>query len=336
MNSFCREKFIFLVPFHEPNITAPLVVNTQLIQPVQQYNKAYNKDVIRILSLTLTILVVIVAICLKVDPVDSSILRNLTNTTSLISGQLAELNIPASSDIIGYRETSQYLADIIDRNDLSPNNSANVAQYLNQLGDKISHSGEAIEKMYPIGHSVLKEIGIELKSIINSIRPEQVLTPENVTYFEIRYGKILSIVTKLRDNFQNVIEELDELNILYNGTYHQLVNGINDVEIFFEKITPELEEFYDMEQLKRDLGYLKEIMKKVPNIRYQIYHLKSEFDKHRKILRQYRVEWSKSWRKKIVSFEDTEKLEEVIPRVYRMAEKFIKKDRENTEKRIYV
>ncbi|RIB16646.1 hypothetical protein C2G38_2038405 [Gigaspora rosea] len=188
--------------------------------------------------------------------------------------------------------------------------------------------------MYPIGHSVLKEIGIELKSITDRIRPEQVLTPENVTYFEIRYGKILSIVTKLRDNFQNVIEELDELNILYNGTY-QLVNGINDVELFFEKITPELEEVYDMEQLKRDLGYLKEIMKKVPNIRYQINRLKSEFDNHRKILLQCRVELSKSWRKKIVSFEDTEKLEEVIPRVYSMAEKFIKKDRENVEIRIY-
>ncbi|CAG8794944.1 24351_t:CDS:1, partial [Dentiscutata erythropus] len=234
-----------------------------------------------------------------------------------------------------YRTTSQYLADVIDRNELSPNNSANVAQYLNQLGDKISYSGEAIEKMYPVGHSVLKEIGTELNFIIESIRPEQVLTPENVSFFENRYGKIISTVTKLKNNFQEIIDELDELYILYNGTYHQLENGMNDVELFFEKITPELEEFYDMEQLKRDLGYLKQTMKKVPDIRYQIHHLLSEFNNHRQILIRYRSEWSKLWRRKIVSFEDTEKLEEVISRVNRMAEKFMKKDRENIERRIY-
>ncbi|CAG8800113.1 22359_t:CDS:1, partial [Dentiscutata erythropus] len=48
--------------------------------------------------------------------------------------------------------------------------------------------------------------------------------------------------------------------------HHQLVNGISDLELFFEKLTPELEEIFDMNQLKRDLGYLKQTMKKVPDI----------------------------------------------------------------------
>ncbi|CAG8538012.1 9922_t:CDS:2 [Scutellospora calospora] len=355
MNCFCREKFIWKidnVSFRRPNVTTQLITNTPLIQPIRQTQQTYNEDATKISSLmslaNFSILIVVISIILRFaffyqpffeiffPPLDWPIFRSLTNTTNLISGQLAELNIPASSVIIEYRVTSQYLADIIDRNELSQNNSDNVAQYLNQLGDKIRYSGEAIEKMYPVGRRALKELGMELKDINNKIKPGQVLTQENVTYFVERYGKILNVVTNLRDKFQLILNELDDLYILYNGTHHQLANGMNDVVFFFEKITPELEEYYDMEQLKRDLGYLKQIMEKVPNIRYQINRLLSEFNNHRQMLIRYRNEWVSSWRRKLVSFEDTEELQDMIPRLNNLAEVFIKKDYENIEKRIYV
>ncbi|CAG8507010.1 7381_t:CDS:2 [Cetraspora pellucida] len=351
MNSFCREKFMLRTSYWESNVTVSGTQLTQPTQPTQQtiYSKAYNKDATRIPPLLLaSILIVIVAIIFKFvfhyepifelffPPFDWPIFRDLTNTTGLISGQLAELNIPASSVIINYRVTSQYLADVIDRNDLSPNNSDEIAQYLNQLGDKIGNSGKTIEKMYPVGNMVLREIVMELKFIIDNIRSGQILSQQNVTYLADRYGKILSTVTKLRDKFQKITDELDDLYILYNGTHHQLANGIDDVELFFEEITPELGEYYDMEQLKRDLGYLKQIMEKVPDIRRQIHRLLSEFNNHRQILIRCHGEWSSLRRRKLVSSEDTESLEEVITKLNRMAETFMEKDQENYEIRIYV
>ncbi|CAG8567014.1 20489_t:CDS:2 [Racocetra persica] len=318
----------------------------QLLQPIQPkkqtiYSKVNNKDATRIPPLVLVAnlsLMVILAVIFKFyyEPFDWPIFRDLTNTTSLISGQLVELNIPASSVIINYRTTSHFLADVIDRNELSPNNSDEVAQYLNQLGDKMCHSGEAIETMYSVGDMVLKEVIMELKSIIDNIGPGQILSQQNATYFADRYGKILNAVTDLWDKFQIIIDELDDLYILYNGTHHQLANGINDVELFFEKITPELGENHDMEQLKRELGYLKQTMEKVPDIRRQIHRLLSEFDGHRQLLIKRRGEWYKLWRRKLVSFEDIESLEEVISKLDRIAERFVKKDEENIEKRIYI
>ncbi|CAG8519545.1 6824_t:CDS:2 [Cetraspora pellucida] len=342
MNSFCREKFILRTSFWESNVTIPSAQLTQPIQPTQQtiYSKAYNKNATRIQPLILAILLVIVAIIFKLvfhyEPFDWPIFRDLTNTTGLISGQLAELNIPASSVIINYRVTSQYLADVIDRNDLSSNNSDEIAQYLYQLGDKIGNSGKTIEKMYPVGNIVLREIVMELKFIIDNIRSGQILSQQNVTYLADRYGKILSTVTKLRDKFQKITDELDDLYILYNGTHHQLANGINDVELLFEEITPELREYYDMEQLKQDLGYLKQMMKKLPDIRRQIHRLLFEFNNHRQILVRCRDEWFRLRRRKLVSSEDTESLEEVIKKLNRMAGTFMEKDQENNEIRIYV
>ncbi|CAG8564506.1 13023_t:CDS:1 [Racocetra fulgida] len=190
--------------------------------------------------------------------------------------------------------------------------------------------------MYSVGDMVLKEVIMELKSIINNIGPDQILSQQNTAYFAVRYEKILNSFTKLRDKFQIIIDELDDLYILYNGTHHQLANGINDVELFFEKITPELGEYHDMEQLKRDLGYLKQIMEKVPDIRRRIHRLLSEFNGHRQLLIKHRDEWDKLWRRKLVSFEDIESLEEVISKLDRIAERFVKKDKENIERRIYV
>ncbi|CAG8453758.1 9882_t:CDS:2 [Scutellospora calospora] len=246
-----------------------------------QYSGAININY-SILSLKNISVFIIVAIALCY-PNDWPIFRNLINTADLLSRQLTELNIPESSVIIEYRITSQYLADIISRNEPPSSNSDVVAQYLNQLGDKISNSGEAIEKIYPDGNNALMELGAELKSIIDEIEPDQVLTKKNTNYFAERCRKILSIVTNLRDKFQKIINELDDL---YNGihTHHQLSNGINDVEVFFEKITPELEERHDSERLKRDFNYLKQTMKKIPNIRYQISCLLSEFNNHRQML----------------------------------------------------
>ncbi|CAG8698301.1 9136_t:CDS:2 [Dentiscutata erythropus] len=269
-------------------------------------------------------------------PVDSPIFRNLISTTNLLSRQLAELNIPASSVIIGYRVTSKYLADIINRNKLSSKNSDKVAQYLNQLGDKLSNSGEAIEKMYLTGNYALKELESELRFINDEIFREQVITKQDAVYFANRYEKILKAITKLWDEFRITLSELDDLYDLYSGTHHQLAKGMKDVELFFDEIAPELKVYYNIEKLKRDLSYLKQIMKKVPDIRNYINNLLFEFNNHRTVLIGYRREWIVLRRRKLVSFEDTEKLEEMIHKLTNVIRIFAKKDLENTEKRIYI
>ncbi|RIA89155.1 hypothetical protein C1645_212777 [Glomus cerebriforme] len=267
------------------------------------YNK-YIKFTPRIVSVS--ILVAIIALYYEsiistiFPPVDWPIFRNLTNTTNLLSRQLAELNIPASSVIIEYRVTSQYLADIITRKELPLDNSNEIAQYLHQLGKQTLNSGEAIERMYSTE----------------------------------RYGKILNIITNLRDKFKETENELDELHTLYNGKRHRLANGINDVEIFFEKSTPVLNEYYDMERVKRDLGYLKRIMEKVPDIRKQINYLLSEFNQHRLALIWCHGEWDRLWRRKLVSFEDIETLKNMIQELKSVSKIFKKKDQGNVEIRI--
>ncbi|CAG8714137.1 4404_t:CDS:2, partial [Racocetra fulgida] len=192
----------------------------------------------------------------------------------------------ASSVIMEYQVTSKYLADVISRHELSSKNSDKVAQYLNQLGDKIGKSGEAIEKMYSTGNFVLKELIAELKSINGEIYQEQVITRQDVMYFAERYEKILRIITKLRDEFRITKNELDDLYYLYNGMHHQFANGIKDVELFFDENKLELRERYryNIEKLERNFGYLKQIMKKIPDIRYHINNLLSEFDKHRLVV----------------------------------------------------
>ncbi|RHZ60961.1 hypothetical protein Glove_350g145 [Diversispora epigaea] len=260
-------------------------------------------------------------------PVDWPIFRNLTNTTNLLSRQLTELNIPASHVIIEYRVTSEYLADIITRKGLPLDNSDKIAQYLRKLGKQTLNSGEAIERMYSTSNSGLKELGMELKFIIEKIHPDQILTRQNETYFAERYKKILDIVTRLRDKFKETKDELDEL-------HNRLANGMNDVEIFFEKISPVLNEYYDMEQVKRDLGYLKQIMEKVPDIREQINHLLYEFNQHRLALIWCRGEWARLWRRKLVSFEDIETLENMIKELNNVSKILKKKDQENVEIRI--
>ncbi|RIA89150.1 hypothetical protein C1645_876898 [Glomus cerebriforme] len=304
------------------------------------YNK-YKKFTPRVVSVSILVAIIalyyesIISILEPIfPPVDWPIFRNLTNTTNLLSRQLSELNIPASSVIIEYRVTSQYLADIITRKELPLDNSNEIAQYLHQLGKQTLNSGEAIERMYSTGNSAIKELGMELGFIIEKIHPYQVLTRQNTTYFAERYGKILNIITNLRDRFKETEDELDELHTLYNGTRHRLANGINDVEIFFEKITPVLNEYYDMEQVKRDLGYLKRIMEKVPDIRKQINYLLSEFNQHRLALIWCRGEWGRLWRRKLVSFEDIETLEIMIQELKSVSKIFKKKDQENVEIRI--
>ncbi|GBB84607.1 hypothetical protein RclHR1_11180008 [Rhizophagus clarus] len=262
-----------------------------------------------------SILVAVVAVyyesilSILLPPVDWPKFRNLTNTTNLLSEQLAELNIPASSVIIKYRVTSQYLADIITRRKLPLDNSDEVAQYLRQLGKQTLNSGEAIEKMYCTSDSALKDLE--------------------------RYGKILNIVTSLRDRFKETKDELDELHTLYNGAMHQLANGMNDVETFFEKFTPVLNEYYDMEKVKRSLGYLKRIMETVPDIKKQINDLSSKFNQHRLALIWCRDEWAKLWwRRKLVSLENIEALEEMIQKLNSVSKIFKKKNQENIEIRI--
>ncbi|CAG8689186.1 26815_t:CDS:2, partial [Dentiscutata erythropus] len=299
-------------------------------------------------SKTISILVAVIAIIfgfafyygpifdMSLPPVDSPIFRDLINTTNLLSGQLTELNIPASSVIMGYRVTSKNLADIINRNKLSSKNSDKVAQYLNQLGDKISNSGEAIEKMYSTGNHALKEISSELRFINDEISQEQVITRQDAEYFAERYGKILNAITKLRDEFRITLNELDDLYDLYIGTHHQLANGMKDVELFFDEVTPELKKLYNIEKLKRNLSYLKQIMKKIPDIRDRINKLLFEFNKHRLVLIGYRSEWNRFQRRKLVSFEDTERIEEMIQKLTYVIKIFAKKDLETTEKRIYI
>ncbi|CAG8484577.1 5389_t:CDS:2, partial [Dentiscutata heterogama] len=291
-------------------------------------------------SKTISILVAVIAIIFGFayyyEPVDSPIFRDLINTTNLLSGQLAELNTPASSVIMGYRVTSKNLADIINRNKLSSKNSDNVAHYLNQLGDKISNSGEAIEKMYSTGNHALKKLSSELRSIDDEISQEQVITRQDAIYFAERYGKILNTITKLRDEFRITLNELDDLYDLYIGMHHQLANGMKDVELFFDEVTPELEKIYNIGKLKRNLNYLKQIMKKVPDIRDRINNLLFEFNKQRRVLIEYREEWIRFRRRKLVSFEDTERLKEMIQKLTYVIKIFAKKDLENTEKRIYI
>ncbi|RIB26349.1 hypothetical protein C2G38_2163549 [Gigaspora rosea] len=287
--------------------------------------------------ISIGILVAVIAIFIfYYEPVDSPIFRNLINTTNLLSRQLAELNMPASSVILGYRVTSKSLADIINRNKLSSENSVNVAQYLNQLGDKLSNSGEAIEKMYLTGNYALNEIVSELSTINDEISREKIITRHDSVYFDERYEKILKAITKLRNQFQITLNELDELYDLYSGTRHQLANGMKDVELFFDEITPELKEYHNMEKLKRNLGYLTQIMKKVPDFRSRISNILFEFNSHRSVLIGYRSEWVGLRRRKLVSPEDTKELDEMIQKLMNVIRIFAKKDLANTEKRIYI
>ncbi|CAG8694043.1 2872_t:CDS:1, partial [Racocetra persica] len=234
--------------------------------------------------------------------------------------------------------TSKYLADVISRHELSSKNSDNVAQYLNQLGDKIGKSGEAIEKMYSTGNFVLKELMAELKSINGEIYQEQVITRQDVMYFAERYEKILRVITKLRDEFRITKNELDDLYDLNNGMHHQFANGIKDVELFFDENKLELRERYryNIEKLERNFGYLKQIMKKIPDIRYHINNLLSEFDKHRLVVIGCHSEWVSLRRRKLVTYEDTKRLDEMIQKLTNVIRIFEKKDLENIEKRIYI
>ncbi|CAG8700480.1 24150_t:CDS:2 [Cetraspora pellucida] len=271
-------------------------------------------------------------------PVDLPIFGNLINTTNSLSRQLVELDIPASSVIIEYRVTSKFLADVINRHELSSKNSDSVAQYLNQLGDKIIKSGEAIEKMYLTGNYVLKELMAELKSINDEIYQEKVITKRDAIYFVERHEKILTTITKLRDELRMTVNELDDLYNLYNGMHHQLANGMKDVEFFFSGIKLELMERYryDTGKLEQNFGYLLQIMKKVPDIRHRINNLLSEFDKHRLAVIECRSEWVGLWRRKLVTYDDTKRFEEVIQKLTNVIRIFKKKDLENIEKRIYI
>ncbi|CAG8775413.1 34700_t:CDS:2 [Gigaspora margarita] len=307
-------------------------------EQANDYSKVEKtKSILSSKIISISILVAVIAIFIfYYEPVDSPIFRNLVNTTNLLSRQLAELNMPASSVIIGYRSTSKSLADIINRNKLSSENSEKVAQYLNLLGDKLSNSGEAIEKMYFTGNHALNEIVSELTTINDEISREKIITRHDAVYFNERYEKILKAITKLRNEFQITLSELDELYDLYSGTRHQLTNGMKDVELFFDEVTPELKELHNIEKLKRNLSYLTQIMKKVPDFRSRIRNILFEFNKHRSVLIGYRSEWVGLRRRKLVSPEDTKELEDMIQKLMVVIRIFAKKDLENTEKRIYI
>ncbi|RIB29949.1 hypothetical protein C2G38_2136570 [Gigaspora rosea] len=266
---------------------------------------------------------------------DLPIFRNLAKTTTLVSEQLSGLSITASSAILKCSFTSRSLANKVARNQHLFNDSVEVVQYLNQLSDQTFKFGETIEKMYPTGESALREIGMELTFIIEKIQPDLVLTRKNEIYFEKRYRRVLNVVTNLRDQFQKIMNELDELNTIYSGTRHQLKNGMIDVEVFFNSITPILAKLYDTERITRDLGYLKRILEKVPNIRNQISYLLSEFNNHRQLLIWYCDEWIYLQRRKLVSQEDIETLKLMVKGLDNSAEIFKNKVNENVDLIIY-
>ncbi|CAG8662088.1 15207_t:CDS:2, partial [Cetraspora pellucida] len=265
-----------------------------------------SDSIIKKISILVAVIAIIFGFAFYYEPVDLPIFGNLINTTNLLSRQLVELDIPE------YRVTSKFLADVISRHELSSKNSDSVAQYLNQLGDKIIKSGEAIEKMYLTGNYVLKELMAELKSINDEIYQEKVITKQDAIYFVERHEKILTTITKLRDELKMTVNELNDLYNLYNGMHHQLVNGMKDVEFFFDGIKLELMERYryDTGKLERNFGYLLQIMKKVPDIRHRINNLLSEFNKHRSAVIECRKEWVGLRRRKLVTYEDTKRFEE--------------------------
>ncbi|CAG8699099.1 2133_t:CDS:1, partial [Dentiscutata heterogama] len=210
-----------------------------------------------------------------------------------------------------------------------------VVKYLNELSDQTFKLGETVEKMYPTGESALRELGMELTFIIEKIQPDQILTRKNELYFEKRYRRILNVVTRLRDQFQKVINELDELSIIYSGARHQLENGMNDVEAFFNNIAPIFAQIYDTGRIARDLGYLKRIIEKVPNTRNQINYLLSEFNQYRQVLIWYCDEWIHLQRRKLVSLEDIENLKVMAQGTDNAAEIFKKKVNDNVDLVIY-
>ncbi|CAG8632660.1 24096_t:CDS:2 [Dentiscutata erythropus] len=269
------------------------------------------------------------------NAVDSSIFRNLVKIINLLSGQLSGLSITASSAIIKCSFTSRSLANKVTRNQLLFNDSAEVVRYLNEFSDQTFKLGETVEKMYPTGESGLRELGMELTFIIEKIQPDQILTRKNELYFEKRYRRILNVVTRLRDQFQKVMNEIDVLSTIYSGTRHQLENGINDVEAFFNNIAPIMNQIYDTERITRDLGYLKRIMEKVPNIRNQINYLLFEFNQYRQVLIWYCDEWAHLQRRKLVSLEDIENLKVMVQGLDSAAEIFKKKVNENVDLVIY-
>ncbi|CAG8483317.1 4223_t:CDS:2 [Racocetra persica] len=272
------------------------------------------------------------------NAVDLPIFRNLVKTTSSISGQLARLSITAPSEIIKCNVKSRSLANRATHNPLLINNStevvqysAEVVQYLNDLGDKTFNLGQTLERMYPTGEFVLKKLGMELGFIIDKIQPNQVLTRKNVIFFERRYRMILDIITTLRDRFEKVMKDLDEVYYVYSGRKYQLKNGIKDVEVFFSRNFPILDSLYDTERITRDLAYLKRIMGKIPDTRNQISYLLFEFNQHRQVLIWYCDEWLQLQRRKLVTLEDIEALMFMSNRLSRIAEIFKRKMDENVD-----
>ncbi|CAG8517728.1 15892_t:CDS:2 [Cetraspora pellucida] len=263
--------------------------------------------------------------------VDLPIFRNLVKITSLLSGQLAGLSITAPSDIMRCSFRSSSLAHKVAYNQHLFNDSVEMVKYLNDLSDKTFDLGQAIEKMYPTGEFTLRVLGKELSFIVDQIQPDQVLTQKNIVFFEIRYRMILKVVTDLRDRFQKVMKELDEVYIAYSGRKYQLKHGMNDIETFFNRIAPILDPLYDTERITRDLAYLKRIMGQIPNIRNQISYLLFEFNQHRQVLIWYCNEWDQLQRRKLVTLEDIEDLVFMSNRLDSIADIFKRKIDENTD-----
>ncbi|CAG8503164.1 16594_t:CDS:1 [Racocetra fulgida] len=185
--------------------------------------------------------------------------------------------------------------------------------------------------MYPTGEFVLKKLGMELSFIIDKIQPNQALTRKNVIFFERRYRMILHIITILRDRFEKVMNDLDEVYYVYSGRKYQLKNGMKDVEVFFHRNFPILDPLYDTERITRDLTYLKRIMGKIPDTRNQISYLLFEFNQHRQVLIWYCDEWFQLQRRKLVTLEDIEDLMFMSNRLISIAEIFKRKIDENVD-----
>ncbi|CAG8503851.1 9997_t:CDS:1 [Acaulospora colombiana] len=230
-----------------------------------------------------------------------------------------------------YRVTSKYLANIIERSELPPEDSRKVVKYLNELGDQIIGSGENVEKMYFAGNLAFRGLDLELRFILENIHPDEVLTQQNTTFFVERFGKILNIVTGLRDHFQRIIDDLDKL-VLLDEKMLQSANGMNYVELYFEDATPVLDKTHDVEKAKRKLEYLMQFMKIIPDIRNQINYTLVEFNQHRLALIKGRSIWSKFRRRKLVSLEDTEKLYETIQKLDSAAKVFKTKGLESVKR----
>ncbi|GBC04147.1 hypothetical protein RclHR1_05530016 [Rhizophagus clarus] len=250
--------------------------------------------------------------------VDDPIFRNLANSTTILIEDIIKFNVPASSNIIKLRETSNFLSDIIS---LSSINLSPVL-YLQTLGDKAYIAGTKIEKIYNTGIFAFDEIFNELQDIRQNLPKSSqnpltkkdaeyfLLTQKDAEYFLARFRQIFNLVTEFRDKFVDIEETIREIQKLYHG--HNNVQGFLNIIKYFNENELTHKKIFDMKIVQSELNFERNQMDQLIVIDYEVMRVGKSLDIFRKNLDLFIERIIYLSNKKIMTQEDGQMLEKVI------------------------